>query len=118
MYWIHNLVPHDGNHENPVVRNALSMINQCKKENRGLNCRGLATVLNECYLSMGIKSRFVTCLPKDSLHTDPDCHVINIVYISSLKKWIWIDPTFCAYIMNEKGELLNLEEVEEKNNRQ
>jgi hypothetical protein len=111
MYWLHNLVPHDGNHENPVVKNALSMINQCKRENRGLNCRGLATVLNECYLSMGIKSRFVTCLPKDSLHTDPDCHVINMVYINSLKKWIWIDPTFCAYVMDEKGQLLGLEEV-------
>jgi hypothetical protein len=114
LYWIHNLVPHDGNHENPVVKNALSMINQCKKESRGLNCRGLATVLNECYLSMGIKSRFVTCLPKDSLHTDLDCHVINMVYINSLKKWIWIDPTFCAYVMNEKGELLGLEEVRER----
>ena len=114
MYWVHNLVPHDGNHENPVVKNALSMINQCKRENRGLNCRGLATVLNECYLSMGIKSRFVTCLPKDSLHTDNDCHVINMVYINSLKKWIWIDPTFCAYVMDEKGQLLGLEEVRER----
>jgi len=114
MYWIHNLVPHDGNHENPTVKNALSMINQCKQEKRGLNCRGLATVLNECYLSMGIKSRFVTCLPKDSLHIDNDCHVINMVYINSLKKWIWIDPTFCAYVMDEKGQLLGLGEVRER----
>jgi len=114
LYWVHNLVPHDGNHDNPVVKNALSMINQCKKENRGLNCRGLATVLNECYLSMGIKSRFVTCLPKDSLHMDNDCHVINMVYINSLKKWIWIDPTFCAYVMDEKGQLLSMEEVRER----
>ena len=114
MYWIHNLVPHNGNMENPVVKNALSMINVCKQEKRGLNCRGLATVLNECYLSMGIKSRFVTCLPKDSLHIDNDCHVINMVYINSLKKWIWVDPTFCAYVMNEKGELLSIEEVRER----
>jgi hypothetical protein len=114
MYWIHNLVPHDGNKENPTVKNALSMINQCKREKRGLNCRGLATVLNECYLSMGIKSRFVTCLPKDSLHMDNDCHVINMVYINSLKKWIWVDPTFCAYVMDDKGELLGLEEVRER----
>ena len=114
MYWVHNLISHDGVHYNPVVKNALSMINQCKKESRGLNCRGLATVLNECYLSMGIRSRFVTCLPKDSLHTDQDCHVINMVYINSLKKWIWIDPTFCAYVMDEKGQLLGLEEVRER----
>ncbi len=114
MHWVHNLIPHDGNHANPVVKNALSIINECKKEHRGLNCRGLATVLNECYLSMGIKSRFITCLPKDSLKIDFDCHVINSVYSTSLKKWIWIDPTNDAYVMNEKGELLSIAEVRER----
>lgn len=114
LYWIHNLVPHDGNHENPVIKNAISMIAECKRDNRGLNCRGLATVLNECYLSLGIKSRIVTCLPKDSLKIDNDCHVINLVYSDTLKKWLWIDPTFNAYVMNEKGEMLSIEEVRER----
>jgi hypothetical protein len=114
MHWVHNLVPHDGMNGNPEVKNALSMINVCKKDNRGLNCRGLALVLNECYLSMGIKSRIVTCLPKDSLKIDQDCHVINSVYSESLKKWLWIDPTFDAYVMNEKGEMLSIEEVRER----
>jgi hypothetical protein len=82
--WIHNLIPHDGQHENPVVKNAMSMIAQCKKEARGLNCRGLATVLNVSYLSLGIKSRFVTCMPKDTIFND--CHVINIVFIEETKK--------------------------------
>jgi hypothetical protein len=63
---------------------------------------------------MGIKSRVVTCLPKDSLKIDNDCHVINSVYSESLKKWLWIDPTFDAYVMNEKGELLSIEEVRER----
>lgn len=111
MHWIHNLIPHDGNHENPAVKNAMSMIMVCKKDNRGLNCRGLATVLNECYLAVGFKSRFVTCLPKDSLGIDTDCHVINMVYSNTLQKWLWIDPTNDAYVMNEKGELLSIEEV-------
>ncbi len=114
LHWIHNLVPHDGNNGNPAVMNAMNMIAVCKKEGRGLNCRGLSTVLNECYLSLGIKSRFVTCLPKDSLKIDNDCHVINMVYVNSLKKWIWIDPTNDAYVMNEKGELLGIDEVRER----
>ena len=114
MHWIHDLVPHDGMNGNPEVKNALSMLEVCKKENRGLNCRGLALVLNECYLSMGIKSRIVTCLPKDSLKIDQDCHVINSVYSESLKKWLWIDPTFDAYVMNEKGEMLSIAEVRER----
>ena len=114
MHWIHDLVPHDGMNGNPEVKNALSMLKLCKMEGRGLNCRGLAIVLNECYLSMGIKSRIVTCYPKDSLKIDQDCHVINSVYSESLKKWLWIDPTFDAYVMNEKGEMLSIEEVRER----
>ncbi len=114
LHWVHNLVPHDGMNGNPEVKNAMSMVEVCKKDNRGLNCRGLALVLNECYLSMGIKSRIVTCYPKDSLKIDQDCHVINSVYSESLKKWLWIDPTFDAYVMNEKGELLSIEEVRER----
>ena len=114
LHWIHNLIPHDGNHENPVVKNAMSMIKACRQEKRGLNCRGLATVLNECYLALGIKSRIVTCLPKDSLKIDYDCHVINLVYSDTLKKWLWIDPTNNAYVMDQNGELLSIEEVRER----
>lgn len=114
LHWMHNLIPHDGNHNNPDIKNALDMITVCKKEDRGLNCRGLATALNECYLSLGFKSRMVTCYPRDSLGIDPDCHVINMVYANTQKKWIWIDPTFDAYVMNEQGELLSIEEVREQ----
>jgi hypothetical protein len=114
MHWIHNLVPHDGNHNNPDVKNAINMIAVCKRDNRGLNCRGLAMSLNECYLALGFKSRFVTCLPKDSLKIDYDCHVINAVYSKTFNKWLWIDPTNDAYVMNEKGELLSIEEVRER----
>jgi hypothetical protein len=114
LHWVHDLVPHDGMNGNPEVKNAMSMVEVCKKDNRGLNCRGLALVLNECYLAMGIKSRIVTCLPKDSLKIDQDCHVINSAYAESLKKWLWIDPTFDAYVINEKGEMLSIQEVRER----
>jgi hypothetical protein len=111
LHWVHYLIPHDGQHDNPEVKNAMNMIAVCKRDSRGLNCRGLGTVLNECYLSMGFKSRFITCLPKDS--TDTECHVINMVYSNDLKKWLWMDPTNDAYVMNEKGDLLSIEEVRE-----
>lgn len=45
---------------------------------------------------------------------DTDCHVINSVYSSQLKKWIWIDPTFNAYVTDDKGNLLSIAEVREK----
>ena len=115
--WIHHLIPHDGNHNNPVVKYAMSMIAACKREKRGLNRRGLATVLNECCQALGIRSRIVTCLPKDSLKIDQDCHVINAVYTSTLKKWLWIDPTFAAYEMDEQGTMLGIAEVRDRLNR-
>lgn len=112
LHWVHNLVKHDGSSNNPTLKNAIDLINVCKVENRGVNCRMLATILNECYLSIGIKSRYITCMPKETEFDD--CHVINMVYSRDLKKWIWIDPTFDAYVMDEKGNLLGIQEVRER----
>ena len=72
----------------------------------------MAIILNECYLAMGFPSRFVTCLPKSE--TDTDCHVITIVYSRMLHKWIWMDPTFKAYVSDEDGMLLGIAEVRER----
>jgi len=112
MHWVHNVVRHDGNSKNPKQKNAIDLINVCKTGNRGVNCRMMASILNECYLSMGIKSRTVTCKPKETEFDD--CHVINMAYSTDLNKWIWIDPTFDAYVMNEKGEMLGIAEVRER----
>lgn len=112
LHWVHNIIRHDGSSSNPTLKNAIDLIKVCKTEKRGVNCRMMATILNECYLSMGIKSRYITCMPKETEFDD--CHVINMVYSNDLKKWIWIDPTFDAYVMNEKGELLGLAEVRER----
>lgn len=111
MHWIHDRIKHNGNRGNPDEKNAMSLLRVCSAENRTLNCRGLATVLNEMYLSMGFASRLVTCLPKDSLGTDMDCHVINAVYSRTLNKWLWMDPTNDAYVMDEKNNLLSIQEV-------
>ena len=112
LHWVHNIIRHDGGSDNPTLKNAIDLIKVCKTENRGVNCRMMATILNECYLSMGIKSRYITCMPKETEFDD--CHVVNMVYSNDLNKWIWIDPTFDAYVMNEKGELLGLGEVRER----
>jgi len=112
LHWLHNLIRHNGSSDNPMSKNAIDLIEVCKRENRGVNCRMLAMILNECYLSMGIKSRYVTCMPKEAEFDD--CHVINMVFSKDLDKWIWIDPTFAAYVMDEKGNLLGIQEVRER----
>lgn len=54
MRWVHHTVRHDGSSDNPVSRNAIDMVELCRKENRGVNCRMMAQILNECYLAMGL----------------------------------------------------------------
>ncbi|WP_321517388.1 TPR end-of-group domain-containing protein [uncultured Bacteroides sp.] len=111
LHWAHNVVRHDGASPNPESKNAIDLVNICKKENRGINCRMMAMMLNECYLAMGFKSRYVVCLPKKYIN---DCHVINAVYSNTLDKWIWIDPTFEAYVTDDKGNMLGIAEVRER----
>lgn len=111
LTFIHNKIRHDGQHGNPPQKNAIELTEACKDGSRGLNCRGLATVLNECYLAMGFKSRFITCLPKVYIS---DCHVINAVYSNTLDKWVWVDPTNNAWVMDENGTLLSIQEVRER----
>lgn len=112
LYWAHNVVRHDGNSNNPPSRNALDLIAVCKKDDRGVNCRMMATILKDAYQAEGFKARLVTCMPKDT--ADFDCHVITIVWSRTLNKWIWMDPTFNAYVSDDKGNLLNIEEVRER----
>ncbi len=109
LTWVHNVVPHDGNHWTYCEYDAIDLYNYSKTNNQGVNCRMLATILNECYLAMGIKSRFMTCLPMSK--EDNECHVINCVYSTTLHKWLWIDPTNNAYWKDEKGVLMSIEEV-------
>lgn len=111
LAYIHNKIQHDGLHGNPKVRTSIAMAEACKDGSRGLNCRGLATVLNECYLAMGFKSRYVTCMPKIYIN---DCHVINAVYSNTLDKWLWVDPTENAWVTDEKGNLLSVQEVRDR----
>lgn len=112
MYWLHKLVRHDGNSDNPESRNAHDIIEVCKNENRGVNCRMLAITLNECYLAMGFKSRYVTCMPKELKYDD--CHVINAVYSQDLDKWVWIDPTNAGFVKDENGVFLSIQEVRDR----
>ena len=111
LHWVHNIVQHDGSSNNPEVKNTIAMVELCHKENRGVHCRMMAQMLTEVYLAMGFKARFVTCLPHDLVS---DCHVITTVYSCTLNKWLWVDPTFEAYVMDENGVMLSIAEVRER----
>ncbi len=109
MKWVHNNVTHDGGHYPYCEHDAIDLYNYSKVNKQGVNCRMLAIILNEVYLSMGFRSRFVVCLPQTDFYKE--CHVINTVYSETLNKWVWMDATFNAYWKDENGILLSIEEV-------
>jgi hypothetical protein len=112
LYWVHNTFPYDGSKEVPQFNGIADLMIKCLENQGTLHCGALTWVLNDCYAAMGYKSRQVVCLPKDS--TDFECHSIVTVYSNTLNKWLWIDPTNCAYVMNENGELLSIAEVRDR----
>jgi len=109
LHWVHAQVRHDGNSKDPEPRNALNLLEVGRKEGRGLNCRMMATILNEACLAVGYKARHITCFPLDK--NDPDCHVITAVWLERLQKWVYLDPTFEAYFTDSQGTLLSVPEV-------
>ena len=112
LHFVHKAIRHDGGNFALCEFDAIDIYNYHKSTGKGVNCRHLAIALNEMYLSMGIPSRYVTCMPYDE--KDQDCHVINSVWSSQYQKWIWIDPTFEAYVKDENGNFLSIQEVRER----
>lgn len=111
LYWVHNNIPHDGsNGLAPGPRNLRNTFDSSKRDSCGYNCRALAICLTEALLAEGIPARYITCESK-KWDTDSDCHVICVAWSESLDKWIWVDPTFAAYVTDENGLLLHPGEV-------
>ena len=111
LYWVHDNITHDGgNGLAPGARNLRNTYDASKRDSCGYNCRALAISLTEALLSLGIPSRYITCMSKD-WKNDTDAHVISIAWSESLGKWIWVDPTFAAFVTDENGLLLHPGEV-------
>lgn len=113
MYWVHDAVRHDGSSYNPASQSLIDLYEICKKEERGVNCRMMAIMLTEALLAEGIPARYLTCQPK-LWKFDGDCHVICVAWSESLGKWVWVDPTFAAFVTNEDGMMLHPGEVRER----
>lgn len=114
LYWLHDLVRHDGSSSWPKCHyNCVDLYQLCQTEKRGLNCRFMAEMLCEALLAENIPARYITCQSRE-YDTDNDCHVITIAWSRQLNKWVWVDPTFCAYVTDENGLWLHPGEVRER----
>ena len=112
LHFAHDNIRHDGGNQAIAEVDAIDLYNYYKTTGKGVNCRQLAISLCEMYLSIGIPARYVTCMPADP--NDYECHVINTVWSSQLQKWLYIDPTMDAWVMDENGTMLSIAEVRER----
>lgn len=112
LKWFHEEVPHN-DAPNIESLNAISIIDSYRSKKQAHGCYPLSIAMNEVFLAMGFQSRTVICF--SGKYPNPEGgHVINSVYIPSLKKWIYMDPQDNAYIMDENDNLLSIAEVRER----
>lgn len=104
-------IPHANQSVYPEKRNAIDLWKYTQEVEPAFNCRLHSILLHELLLSEGIINRFVTCLPADSL--DPDCHVVNLVWLPEHNKWAMLDSDMQAWASDTKGTPLSLSEMRE-----
>lgn len=111
LYWVHDQIPHNGsNGMAPGPATLENTIEQARLNRCGYNCRALAICLTEALLAVGIPARYLDCIPRAYMY-DSDAHIICVAWSESLGKWIWVDPSFAAYVSDENGLLLHPGEV-------
>lgn len=109
LHWVHATVRHDGEHPNPAPLNSLDLLGAAARTGATCNCRGLATILNDACLAVGLRSRHLTCLPYD--RSDTDCHVVNMVWLEDEARWVYLDPTNDGWFMDAAGRALAPDEI-------
>lgn len=78
----------------------------------GVYCRLQSIVFTECCLALGFRSRILHCLPFNP--NDYETHVVSIVFIDSLNKWIMVDAGNNGYFLDRNENILSPIEVRQK----
>lgn len=112
MTWVYKLASHANEPDFPEERNAFRFIKLATVENKQLNCYMKTVILNEVYLAMGFYSHTTHLLP----HSDEEkqSHFITSVFLTSLNKWILMDPDFGIYVTDGKGTPLGVLEIRKR----
>jgi hypothetical protein len=111
LRWTHQSLRHDGGRR-VEPENALRILQDRAETGLGVNCVMIAIVLNEAYLALGIPSRVVHGNGRDWAFNG-EWHAFNAVFSRSLDKWLFVDPTYQAYLTDDSGALLSVAEARE-----
>ncbi|MCM1163922.1 MAG: transglutaminase-like domain-containing protein [Muribaculaceae bacterium] len=107
--WVHENIRHDGKAIPHVYYNLRCLMFATASSGKPGNCFVLAMCLSEALLSIGIKAKYIKGFPPDS-----NCyqyHVFVAAWSKKLRKWIFLDPTFGAWITDINGNLLSPSEI-------
>lgn len=107
--WVHDSIRHDGHSVPDVYFNLQSLMWATSKKGKPGNCFVMAMCLNEALLSVGIKARYIKGYPmrdENSLY-----HVFVAAWSRKLNKWIFLDPTYGAWVKDMEGNLLSPAEI-------
>jgi len=107
LHWVHSRIRWDGTKDNPTAATLGESVEACVQRGLTMNCGGLAETYAAVCRGAGLTARRVVCLPFD--RQDPDCHSVAIVYSDSLRRWVYMDPTFETYWTDARGNMLDLE---------
>lgn len=105
-----NWKTHQPWYDGHVACNALALLEYSfGNPEHGINCKYKSKVLEECCLALGIYARRVFIMPYSPY--DFDNHVVTEIYDRKMKKWIMLDPTLDAYVINEEKTPLSIWEI-------
>jgi len=112
MGWVHGLTTHTRNPSWPERINGLHLANLARTEGKRFNCWMYATVMNDACLSLGFASRIVHLWPHKE-HPN-ESHVVTCVYSRDLSKWVMLDPDMNAYVTDDAGVPLGVDEIRDR----
>lgn len=105
-------IPHANQRKWPKDVNAIGLWEYIKEVEPAFNCRLHSIFAFELFLSADIKARYITCMSEDK--DDPDCHVVNEVWLPELNKWAMVDTDMGGhYVTDRNGTPLSLQEMRE-----
>lgn len=105
-------IPHANQRKWPKDVNAIGLWEYIKEVEPAFNCRLHSIFAFELFLSADIKARYITCMSEDK--DDPDCHVVNEVWLPELNKWAMVDTDMGGhYVTDKNGTPLSLKEMRE-----
>ena len=106
-------IPHANQRKWPKDVNAIGLWEYIHDVEPAFNCRLHSIFTFELLLSAGIQARYITCMSEDK--DDPDCHVVNEVWLPELNKWAMVDTDMGGhYVTDRNGTPLSLKEMREQ----